>query len=502
MKSGLVSSGALCALIVATLLGATSNLYAQYPEDALRLGTPGIGVGARALGMGNAYTGVASDYSAIYWNPAGLAQAQRGEFFMGMSFVGAKDNGTLSSRDELGNVTLLGSATGYSSNSTNLNALGVVYPVPVRRGSLVVAFGYDRRANFGSGVSFSGFNPLSTIIQSWSPNGQLRDSTSLGDYLAYNLYLTNLDSLGMKYKGLFFGKLTQLGTVLESGGLNDYSVSGAMDIAKDLSLGISLTYIGGSYRYDRTYREQDNQHIFAAPNDLKQLTVREFVDGNITGFNAKFGLLYRVPDRFRLGINISPPSTFNIRESFGTDATSEFYTVDQNTQSNLYRVGDKSSNEYDVHTPWVFSAGASVILRDLVLAGDVEYTDWTELEFARANSDLIAANADFKTLFRGTTNLRAGAEYDIRELGVRVRGGFMYNPSPYQGDSSPYDRKYITGGLGILLGESAMLDLAYAHGWWKTHNFNYGADYTVQPVSAIEEDIRTNTFLMTLVYRF
>ncbi len=33
-----------------------------------------IGVGSRAVGMGSAYTGIADDVSAMYWNPAGLSR--------------------------------------------------------------------------------------------------------------------------------------------------------------------------------------------------------------------------------------------------------------------------------------------------------------------------------------------------------------------------------------------------------------------------------------------
>jgi len=38
------------------------------------------GVGARALGMGHAFTGLADDASSIYWNPAGLMNVPRQEF--------------------------------------------------------------------------------------------------------------------------------------------------------------------------------------------------------------------------------------------------------------------------------------------------------------------------------------------------------------------------------------------------------------------------------------
>src|SRR5262245_49352629 len=35
-----------------------------------------IGVGARAIAMGEAYTAMADDVSSLYWNPAGLALMQ------------------------------------------------------------------------------------------------------------------------------------------------------------------------------------------------------------------------------------------------------------------------------------------------------------------------------------------------------------------------------------------------------------------------------------------
>jgi hypothetical protein len=509
MKSELLSKGILCAVFVVVLIGTVSNVFAQFPEDALRLSmlpndalrlaTPGIGVGARALGMGNAYTGVASDYSAIYWNPAGLAQAEHGEFFLGMSFLNNKDNGTLAARDGQGNVTDLGSPMSYTSNVTALNALGVVYPVPVRRGSLVFAFGYNRGSDFVSGTSYSGFNPKSTIIQAWAPDRQPADTLGI----AWNLYLTNRNPANNTYTKLFDGMLTQLGTVLQSGGLNNYSVSGATDVAKNLSVGITLTFLSGSYRLDRTYQEQDNQHNYSAPNDLRDVTLGEFTDWDINGGRAKFGLLYRVPEKFRLGFGIQTPTTFTVKDNNGLDATSHFYTVDTVTRTNTYGpISDRNSSEYDVHTPWVFSAGASVILRDLVLSGDIDYTDWTQLEFANGNSDLLAMNKDFKTLFRDAVNLRAGAEYDIREIGLRVRGGFIYNQSPFQGNPSSFDQKYITGGLGFMLGESAMLDIAYAHGWWKTFRLNYLPDYSVETASSVEESVGTNTFMLTLVFRY
>ncbi|MEK9137373.1 MAG: hypothetical protein AAB393_09635, partial [Bacteroidota bacterium] len=144
---------------IAWCFGAQSS--AQFVEDALRFSTPGLAVGARSLGMGGAYTGVANDYSALFWNPAGLTQLQHGEFSFGLSHLNYLDGSTF--------VT---NAQSLASNATKLNTLGIAYPAPVRRGSLVLAFGYQRQSDFTTGLSFKGFNPNSSIIQAWAPHGQ------------------------------------------------------------------------------------------------------------------------------------------------------------------------------------------------------------------------------------------------------------------------------------------------------------------------------------------
>lgn len=471
------------AILIILLAGAVTGMQAQYPEDALRLATPGLGVGARALSMGNAYTGVANDYSAIYWNPAGLAQLPYSEFSAGLSHLSNKNSSLF-----------FGSEDAYTNAATNLNSLGLVFKVPTRRGNFAIAFGFNRQANFTSGLSFSGYNANSSIIQTYARDGaQYPDDIS--DNIAYQLYLADIDTVSGTFISPIANRLTQVAEVLESGGLNNWSLGGAVDVAKELSLGVTLSYLSGTYRYDRNYQEQDlrgNYNSF--PYDFDRLTLDEYIDGDITGVNAKFGLMYRVPDRFRFGITVKTPTAFSVKETFGTTAQAYFDNGDVRPEDGPFE--STASGEYDVHTPWVFSAGASVIIQDLVLSGDVEYTDWTQMEFVNANADVIAQNKEFKKLFRETANFRGGLEYDIKDLGVRLRGGFIYNRSPYDGDPSTFDQKYVTGGLGILLGGSSMLDLTYARGWWDTYRFNYNS------TSRTDEKITANTFLLTFSHRF
>jgi len=41
-----------------------------------------IPIGARAQGMGGAYTAMANDVTSVFWNPAGLANTERSHFFI------------------------------------------------------------------------------------------------------------------------------------------------------------------------------------------------------------------------------------------------------------------------------------------------------------------------------------------------------------------------------------------------------------------------------------
>ncbi len=466
----------------------SSETLAQFPEDALRFATPGLGVGARSLGMGNAFTGVASDYSALYWNPAGLVQLKHGEFSFGLSHINFNNNSTFFENE-----------VSYTNNATKVNAIGLVFPVETRRGSLAFAFGYNRQSDFTTGLSFNGFNPLSSIIQVWAPDGQGYPPEIT---IAEELKLADIDTNTGTFISPIRNNVTQLGTVLESGGLGNWSFGTGVDIAENLSVGVTLSYVSGSYEYDRTYKEQDNHQLYTTfPFDFDQLVVEDLIYSDLSGFNAKFGLFYRTPV-FRFGATVKTPTDLDVEESYSTIATSYFDSADVNGNSSYGPFDYPGGVGYDVVTPWVFTAGASVTLERFILSGDLEYTDWTQLEFDDANADLIALNKEMKTMFRGTANWRLGAECDIHEIGLRVRGGFIYNTSPFRDDPSSFDQKYATGGLGFLLSESAMIDLAYARGWWKSYRINY--DYVInnQQTSLVNEDIATNNFLLTFTLRF
>ena len=66
-------------IILFFFLSGNTDSYAQVDESVSKVGTTAaqflkIGAGARPIGMGSAYTALADDISAVYWNPAGIAR--------------------------------------------------------------------------------------------------------------------------------------------------------------------------------------------------------------------------------------------------------------------------------------------------------------------------------------------------------------------------------------------------------------------------------------------
>ncbi len=179
----------LALLLFATFVFAQDEI----PERLLLTGGQQLGSGARALGLGGTYTGIADDYSAIWWNPAGLAQVKRIEV-----------QGTLLRTGFSNDANYFGLGREGTTDALRLNNLGVVFPVPVYQGALSFAFGYsqitdyDRRTQVVSGLA------------------------------------------GMDWENF---------DELESGRLGQWSFATAVDISPNLSVGAGVNYWTGSSDY-------------------------------------------------------------------------------------------------------------------------------------------------------------------------------------------------------------------------------------------------------------
>lgn len=468
---------------------------AQTITDALRVAEGGLGIGARALGMGNAYTGISDDASAMYFNPAGLGLIKRLEVAGGLDYFNYDNN-----------ATLFSNKTNYSSSATNFNQISFVFPFPTLRGSLVFGMSYNKNKDLTSALKFDGFNIGSnSMIQYMEVVKSPQDNQSYKYSVPYDLLLSN----DTGRVSTINGKLNQSGTNLQEGGLESWTFSGSMEVSKNLYVGGSLNINSGIYKSNREYYEDDTKGIYTnvetAPGipSTKNFTTfyrNDILDWEISGWDLKIGTIYQLSKIARFGATIQFPKKFSIKETYNFDASSTFGNNEVKLSSDLIDYySDKV--EYDITTPFVFTGAASVNVKGLILSGEATLTDYTQTKFSNPKGILAkyitTENKNMKELLRAVAAINVGVEYTIPQVGVRVRGGFISQPSPYKGDASDLGKKYLTGGVGFLADETFAIDVAYAHGWWKTFGDNYGIN-----LSRVYQDVATDKMLVTFSYRF
>jgi hypothetical protein len=475
------------------------DVYAQFPEDALRLGQQGYGVSARSMSMGNAMTGLSQGFDATYFNPAGLAQSYQSEFVIGLNFLGYNND-----------ATYIGTSNSLSSSQTDLSNLGIVYPFPTKRGSFVIALGYNRGNDFNSALSFNAYNQVSSIVPSLYDNDVNYD-------IPFNVGLE--DTTG---RISLNRNVQQKGTIYESGGLNNYLIAGAVDIAHEFSIGLTLNLISGSYHFTRRFVETDprgswnNIQLSDVSNavGLGSFTLNDNVDQDLSGWNAKAGFLYRITNESgkvvaRVGGAIEFPTFVSVNEKY-SDAGTYINQYGDVVLGSYTTPG--GNNNYDVTTPFKFDLGVSGGTSLLTLAGDIQYVDWTELQFSTSTAPTLPTdfinnlNSQIKQEFRATANFRIGAELaltnpDYSSFVPYIRAGFAFYQSPYTGDGASQAQKYVSGGVGFKIQNSVSLDLAYQYGWWDTSEQLY-----VDPNTNLSYDTNskiTNTnFMFTFRYNF
>ncbi len=401
-----------------------------------------FGVGARAMSMGSAFTAVADDYTATYWNPAGLAQIRRMEFLGSMSHLKSKNEASGANTMEID-----------ETSATKINAIGFVMPIPTYRGSLVFALGYNRVRSFDSGFMFE--------------NSFYGDTDS-----TYN----------------------QIYTEIESGGLSNWTFSGAMEVSPNFSLGASFNLWRGNddYQWYDEFNSDENLYYFDSKTDLD-------INTKYSAVNFKLGALYRLGFLGRMAATLSTPVKLTSKEDWQKNVH-YFDDSGDPEYADYHEYEEDSGNwDYKIEAPFTFSAGAALtFFPNLIVAGDVEYTDWSQLKYKSEppSGGLSESNRYFKKNYRATTQLRVGAEFTVPLLNLQLRAGLLNKPSPLRDLGDNTDRRFLTAGVGVLLDKQVKLDVAYLRGWWKDES------YLSEEVPALIEKISVNKILATVAFRF
>jgi long-subunit fatty acid transport protein len=393
-----------------------------------------FGVGARAMGMGGAHIAVVNDATALVYNPAGLARIKRIELSGALTHERLRNKtgppyGILPAVEN----PQIATSDGQVLSNTRFGAGAIVLPVPTYRGSLVFALGVNRIKSFDKTMRFS------------------RRGGSYG-----------IES--------------------ESGGIYLWSFGAAIDISPNVSVGAALNYWDGTDNYSWLYEDwyDDGYLSFEYKYD-------DTIKDRYSGFNAKFGVRVQ-PNKFLvIGGTIDSPVSYTIDEDYTQKTDTVFYQPEGDWVQDRY--SDRA--EYKISLPFSLGLGVGLNFGNLLLAGDVNYTDWTQMEYKRL-WDMAEANRIIRDSYTDALRWHVGAEYLFPAIGTTLRAGYYQNPLPYKSMWIKEDRDYFTGGIGFLIDEVMTVDLAWVYGSWELNDFE----------SELAEKYTTNQIFLTTAYHF
>jgi len=425
----------LFTLIALSFIVSTFVLNAQFLEDALRYSNSNTFANQRAAGLGISYLGISDDFAATFMNPAGLALVTSNEITLGLNL--SRNTAT---------TTFATNPTSESSSYFLPTHLGFV--APISGSSASVSIGYVLENSFNSLYQYSNNRDSGRVALSPSIVPQL----VIGNpELANTLALAWYDSTRRSYGTPIQRGMVQQGDIRERGAIHSIAGGGGWNIAKNVSLGLSLVGKFGSYSYSNSFQELDAYNNFsvfdpsipATTSDVRSIDVLQNIDQSIMGVGAILGLQSRYGDNIRFNISVKTPTFYSIEEDWSQEFGSTFDNDDRLNSSSA------GKNSYNITTPFVFGAGISVHLMGITFTAGGEYVDATQIEFGDPASDgdtqflgtentfakyIQAKNLEIRRQLVNQTTWGFGAEYVVPETPFVFRGSLQSTSSPYTVD--------------------------------------------------------------------
>jgi long-chain fatty acid transport protein len=366
------------------------------------------GLGARAVAMGGAFVGLADDFTAFYWNPAGLARLKGTTFGLG--------------------------------------------------GDLIMPKGKYELSVFGINAETQ---------KSLYPAGILGFFTPIGDNLVVGLGVCTPSGLGTQWNGADLSLLAGVPPILGGTGNPDItwesfigvitaSPSIAVNIQDMFYLGAALNINYGMFNIDRTAGftlvpvsviTPIGIVIVIVPFDLGQYS--ESSTG--WGIGGTIGAIVKPIDQLSIGLSFRTAS----KVKFEGDASIEGFTA-------LGQPGSSTFSREVTSPMWLGFGIAFNPMENLTITADAQMTNWKKLDTVETDFDdpvwavaLAEGGATMELHWESTWQIRFGLEYWLSEA-FALRAGYYWDPTPTPDETlnvliPGFDYNSISMGFGYLM---------------------------------------------------
>ena len=469
-----------------TLLG-SATAFSQQISDAVRLTRQGLHFNARALSLGNAYSTIGYDFSALRFNPATMA-------------VGAKASysATWNTNAFQSTSNYYGTHSEFTTTSTPAGQIGLTFPFRLKSSqNVVLGLGYTQPKDFDFGYKYEGLNGGSpSFVEALALRG---DPTARALGLTYQSY----DSSG-NYVGdetILGANMYEKGYLLDEGGLTHFSFGLAVEAAHNIFFGISGSYNTGYYNSDLELAASDVNDFY--PSGVQTVPGNAQTDGFVAtdyrlvrskqyrGWDIRFGMLYKLANFIGVSASFKVPSSHKVEENTFASGLSHFAA-----NRSLAVPETETASLYHFTPPSEVTVGAMTNLWIITGTAEASYVDYSSMKITDGVGDLpdrTEINKRIKDELSAVLNLNAGLEFRLPFTGFIARAGGIYQPSLYQADPARFAQKYLTAGVGINSNNMMHFDIGYAYGWRGEFRDEQTGD-----ASIAERKIVSHNFLLTM----
>jgi long-subunit fatty acid transport protein len=469
----MVSTRILCALL---LIGIPTIVFAQATVDVQGISNI-LGAGARAQGMGGAFTAIADDATASSWNPAGLAQLTRPEVSLVYDQLSTNFEFDYAYTGMFGDerLTFESIEDRADGDYSDLGFASYTFPFTMGRSAVVGQISYRRMSTFPDIDN-------SFVTRFTFGEGANAQSVDVEEF-------ANLEA---------------------GGGIDDFAFSLATALTSTIHLGITLNYLDADVQQRSTGADL-TLDSYAIQQDFRYAFSDYFFD---------IGLLFKPSDRFSIG------AVYHSSFSGDLDYESDLqFTLDGTPLSRVAGVPVQGSGNFE----WPSGYAVGVAFRPterFTLAADYSATNWSDaviddLTVASidvVNDELVIAPVHFGPgafpyLFarqEDTSSVRLGGEYILvlpNQLLIPLRAGYFTEKQIsnfWATLDDPEDQPEYDGwsaGAGFTY-RRVQLDFAYVHTEGEDEGTpgepgSFGLE-TLREIIRVEQ----NRFLVSAIFRF
>lgn len=441
---------------------------AQAAPDLYNLSQTDLRGTARFMAMGGAFTALGGDLSTLTQNPAGIGVYRRSE-------IGATID--ISPRS----ITSQSPTDKITNRQTKAYCNNFGYIGTARLDGFMRTFSwgasYNRLSSFDRTYTVynaSANTSLTNYIASYTntPEADLGFDTGYNPYqdsdidwlsiLAYNSYMINPAPGNSGYRGLY-----QTGTVAdsqsevrESGYVDEYAIDFGGNLGHVLMWGLGFGITDLNYNLTSVYSESLQDAYIASYNNGMTtgnagyyLTNYKNVTG--TGFNVKFGLIFKPVDMIRIGAAIHTPTWYSLSTSaMAAVDYSYFDPMAATDRDNPLKGSEETDNAYynfHMNAPWKFMVGgAAVIGSQAIVSLDYEHQAYNDMTSSYQNqwgnyvSDDYVKD-DVKAYYKAANIMRMGVEYRATP-NFSLRAGYNYASTTAKSEVlDGYEEVYTAG---------------------------------------------------------